>query len=549
MGVLIVAFLLKFNPISNSITTVEPFRGAQLEESVFYPLMAQSLNEQAITMYVDDSVFSNADGLIYMDPSMKLMISSEGLTECFECSSCMYNDNSLIIEKFNDEIIYTLGQDVVSYNDSAHQVSLPMRKINGKYYIGLEEVSNLLGYSYSWNSTDYEAVLFNQRAGEDVFPESYDLRSRGRTADILDQGSSATCWAYAGIGALESVLLPEEDYAFSVDAMVNNPAYSLDSRQGGEYTMAIAYLLSWSGPVLNDADGAVSKHLQEVRIPERKDYDAVKKAVFLYGGVQTSLYCTSLGNGSGSQYYNYETNSYFYNGEELPNHDIIVIGWDDNYPASKFVDGAPGNGAFICQNSWGADFGEDGVFYVSYYDSNIITQTVIYSGIEDIDNYDRIYQSDLCGWVGSIGYNRENAWMANVFQASEDVGIQAAGFYATTPNTSYEMYVVTGFEDESSLDSRVLVATGTLKDAGYYTIDFGRQLPVSIGDNFAIVMNISSPGSVHPVAVEYAADDRTYNVTLADGRGYISSDGDRWESTEETAGANVCLKAYGVVSK
>jgi len=55
-------------------------------------------------------------------------------------------------------------------------------------------------------------------------------------------------------------------------------------------------------------------------------------------------------------------------------------------------------------NSWGDSFGDDGLFYVSYYDSNIGIHNVVYTRVEDNDNYDNIYQSDLCGWVGQLGY-------------------------------------------------------------------------------------------------------------------------------------------------
>ena len=48
-----------------------------------------------------------------------------------------------------------------------------------------------------------------------------------------------------------------------------------------------------------------------------------------------------------------------------------VVGWDDAYPASNFTGDAgqpPGDGAFLVRNSWGSGWGEDGYFWVSYYD-------------------------------------------------------------------------------------------------------------------------------------------------------------------------------------
>lgn len=79
----------------------------------------------------------------------------------------------------------------------------------------------------------------------------------------------------------------------------------------------------------------------------------------------------------------------------------MIIGWDDNYSRSNFNTPLEGDGAFICQNSWGDGFGENGIFYVSYYDTNIGTHNVAYTRVDDVHNYDHIYQSDLCGWVGN----------------------------------------------------------------------------------------------------------------------------------------------------
>ena len=58
------------------------------------------------------------------------------------------------------------------------------------------------------------------------------------------------------------------------------------------------------------------------------------------------------------------------------------------------------DGAFICQNSWGGGFGDNGVFYISYYDTNIGVHNVVYTGVESTKNYDNIFfhQSDSGYW-------------------------------------------------------------------------------------------------------------------------------------------------------
>ncbi len=312
---------------------------------------------------------------------------------------------------------------------------------------------------------------------------------------------------------------------------------------GGDFAMALAYLLSWQGPV---ADGQVAVHLQEVHFYDQGDVEAIKWSIYQNSHVTTSIYTNvSTLTGEGSTFYNSSTNSYCYTGSNSPNHDVIIIGWDDNYSADNFTTAVEGDGAFICQNSWGEDFGDGGIFYVSYYDRNICNQAVAYTSVETNYNYSSIYQSDLCGWVGQIGFGKASIYAANVFTATADEEICAAGFYALGANTSYEVYIVANYNNVSSLASRVQVASGTLEDAGYYTIDFDRGYEVLEGQEFAVIIVLNTPGEERPLAVEYAADEMTVNVDITDGEGYISVNGLDWTRVETSNQANICLKAYG----
>ena len=204
-----------------------------------------------------------------------------------------------------------------------------------------------------------------------------------------------------------------------------------------------------------------------------------------------------------------------------------------------------GDGAFICQNSWGDDFGDNGIFYVSYYDTNIGIHNVVYTGIEDVDNYDDIYQSDLCGWVGQLGFNSGHIFGANVFSAQKTEDISAAGFYALGTDTEYRVYMVSDFADTASLAERQPVAEGKFGSAGYYTVAFDTPVTVKEGERFAVVVELTTPDSVHPLAIEYAADETTENVDLSDGEGYISAQGNSWENVESGQNCNLCIKAYG----
>ncbi|MGN0427226.1 MAG: lectin like domain-containing protein, partial [Agathobacter sp.] len=454
-----------------------------------------------------------------------------------------------------NSVRFSLHEDSAVVGDKKVSIESALTEQDGTLFVSLNDLSELLGYSLNFDIVNKTVTTADTSESATIIPPRYDLREKQRVSKIRNQGSYGTCWAFAATSALESMMLPENPEYFAVDHMTLCNSFKVDQFDGGEYTMGMAYLAAWQGPVYEaddpDGDGksdsslTAVKHVQEMRIIDGKDYEAIKTAVFKYGGVQTTLYSNIRSSNPDSEYYNSETSAYCYIGTEKPNHGVVIIGWDDNYSKDNFNTDLEGDGAFICQNSWGEKFGEDGVFYVSYYDTNIGTHNVVYTRVEDTDNYDVIYQSDLCGWVGSIGYEKESIFGANVYTANGEEEIAAAGFYATGAKTEYEVFVVNNFEDENSLVHRTSVASGTLDQAGYYTIDFDTPVTVENGERFAIVVYLNTPGALHPFALEYDdGEDALSLVDTSDGESYISASGMRFVNVKELQDCNLCIKAY-----
>lgn len=387
-----------------------------------------------------------------------------------------------------------------------------------------------------------------------LLPKRWYAGDYGKKPTVKSQGKYGTCWALTATSALEAVLLPEEHLVFSADHMALNNAFTVDVDDGGDYLMTMAYLSGWQGPVLEAEDPYGDEyspddlqpivHVQEMQVLEDAEVSEIKQAVYTYGAVQTSLYMSRSTTEAGSGYYQPETSAYYYPENQIQNHDILILGWDDSFSRYKFAQVPEIDGAFICQNTWGEDFGEDGIFYVSYADANIGVTGLVYDRVETTDNYDRLYQTDDCGWQGRQGYADETCWMANVYTAQANETLSAVGFYATGKNTSYELYLVKGFVDEDSFAEMVYLQRGAMQRMGYYTIDLKQPVSLSMGEPFAVIVKITTPGSENPVAVEYQADEYTANVTLEGKNGYLSQYGERWEHTESGFGTNVCLKAY-----
>lgn len=551
--VILFVFLVKFHVLGVDNASVGRFRGGTLDSKVWNPLVAKDVNSSQVKAVIDNQEYTSNQAGFYMNKDRNIMVPVSMLRDALNCSAHVYDNHRLLVEKHNLSVSLSLDEKKAYVNGEEEKIKSGLTKVGGELYVSLDDLSNLLGYNCDFDITKNTIVAADTDTSA-LVPAYFDLREKGRVSQIRNQGTYGTCWAFAATSALESSLLPEEKYLFSVDNMSMSNSFHANQYDGGEYTMGMAYLAAWQGPVLEKDDpygDGVSddtlkavKHVQEMQIIDGKDYEGIKEAVFKYGGVESSLYSTIRSSQDSSVYYNRENSAYCYIGTEKPNHDVVIIGWDDNYPSSNFNTQLEGDGAFICQNSWGSDFGENGIFYVSYYDTNIGTHNVVYTRVDGTDNYDHIYQSDLCGWVGNMGYDNEQIYGANVFQAKGNEKLSAASFYATGANTEYELYVVHDFKNEKSFANREKLASSVVKKAGYYTVDFDEQ-KLKAGEKYAIVLYVKTPGSKHPLAIEYdTGESILQGVDLDDGEGYISLNGKKFVNVKEKRECNLCIKAF-----
>lgn len=526
-----------------------------VENDEWNRIIAKSVNAGNIVFKVDGKEIVS-DEPVYMDDDLNLLIPLNNVRNAFQCATNFYNENTLVLEKNSLNITMSVNSEIALINGEQQMLDASVEDVDGEYYVSAKAIAEGLMYDYNWSIEDATLELTSKLEDTKIIPSYYSYRDVKKLPDPKNQGRLGTCWAFASLTALETSLYPEEKLIFSEDHMSLNSGYNMTQNDGGEYTMAIAYLASWKGPVYEEEDPygdgvtteglTAKKHVQEVQIIDSKDFDGIKRAVYLYGGVQSSLYTSLKNSNSSSVYYNKTEYAYCYVGTEKPNHDVVIVGWDDDYPKENFNTELEGDGAFICMNSWGESFGDNGIFYVSYFDSNIGTHNVCYTKVEDSDNYDNIYQTDLCGWVGALGYsNSEEAYFSNVYTATTSEELAAVSFYATGKNTEYEIYWVNDFENEDSFANRELLTTGKFTYAGYYTVDLSKaKKELEVGKKYAVVVKIKTPNSTHPVAIEYVAGDNTATIDISDGEGYGSLNGNRWTRVETAENCNVCLKMF-----
>lgn len=410
-------------------------------------------------------------------------------------------------------------------------------------------------------------------------PATYDLRDKKAVPAVRNQLQSGSCWAFAGLASLESNLMlkSKKTYQFSprhaeysqvyqMKDGVNADAFNRLADSGGSSRLMEAYLYRGVGPVAESAmpftDSADSLYLSEIDL-ETEDvrlmdfsylpYDtAGQSREDIIKEIKTALMNNGMVNVNVRfDYAQYNANTYalYVNDTKTVNHAVCIVGWDDNFSKSKFVNQPSMDGAWIVQNSWGDTWGDEGYFYLSYA-QNIMMPTVVRTAQEG-KNYDHIYYHDPLGFNQFMGFTDETyageAYAANVFETSPEAQQLTEVTLATAALTQYEIYVN---PNGSSLAQSNLskVAEGILDGTGYHTVALDTPLTLT-GTKFAVVVHYQTPGVQYCVPVEARSATNSYytNVTSEPNASYLTTSlQSNWQeiSTEANGYANCSIKAY-----
>lgn len=418
------------------------------------------------------------------------------------------------------------------------------------------------GADFGKGSTAAFAADFSQAKADSPLPKTFSWADYGKKPTVRDQGSLGTCWALTAAEEVESALLPQTHLVLSADHISLQNGFDIEQDEGGDYSMIMSYMADFKGPVTEEEDPygdgrspqglKAAVHVGEMRLLEGMSADRIRHMIYRFGAVQTSLSMDrTRTDRSRSFYYNEETCSYYDPVTEPLNHDVLVLGWDDTYSKNNFRKQPAHDGAWICQNSWGAGFGRNGIFYVSYEDANVFRKGgIAYTDVRAAGDAARVLETDSLGWQARQGYGNDSAWFAGVFETDSPQVLEAAGLYAVGPATAWRMVLVENFSGTDSLSeaasgkSGIPLGCGWIENPGFYTLRLRQPLSLPAGERFAVVVFVDTPGTGRPVAVETRKDRYTDTVSLDGRESYISKDGTSWERTQTAYRTNVCLKLY-----
>ena len=159
----------------------------------------------------------------------------------------------------------------------------------------------------------------------------------------------------------------------------------------------------------------------------------VKQAVYNNGSVLTLAnwnYLYIKGN---------SMNSINSNARDNLNHAVVIVGWDDNYDKSNFLQKPKNNGAFLVRNSWGTN--DHGYYWVSYEDKSIVPTYTI-QDYEKTASNERIYNLEEGALCPTVTINKKTAGFVNIFSLNGKEQLDKISFYTSDVGAEYQIYYV-----------------------------------------------------------------------------------------------------------
>ena len=103
-ALLLIALAIKYDPPAAGSEEIRSFRGANLDSEVWNPLIASSVNDNLLSVVIDNREYTNEEYPFYMDDQLSIMVPVTVLRDAMNCSAHLYNGKRLLVEKHSSGI-------------------------------------------------------------------------------------------------------------------------------------------------------------------------------------------------------------------------------------------------------------------------------------------------------------------------------------------------------------------------------------------------------------------------------------------------------------
>lgn len=451
-------------------------------------------------------------------------IQDQGIfSDCWSFASATAMDSNLLMNGFLPQVSTPPPIQISSWHLST---------VNGA-------PESLVGPNYggngnaSWGGFEYQALGYATRGqGQWAIPGI----SPTSTTKITTMGGGPVLNSQNSLNPFPTVL--QNNAPTNIGNLIppanQTPAYTVTGvtlyQQGFSNNVALPAPITPGGNEYNFTLGAADPQVA-----------AIKQAILGKGAITTSMNASDYGyfhyvaNGNGTYTVNY------FNPSQNPaniDHEVTIIGWDDNYSMTDPNTNITSTGAWIVQNSWGTSYWtssndaypNNGTFYASYNDAAIGRTGVASFELAPVGSYSpTVIQNelgpmsyannytDVTGPLGMAQWNETQG--ASILTPDADGQLLALGLSTQCAGAEVTVNIYDDWVDGPAN----LLATDTflLDGIGYELNDLSTPINLLSGDSIVIELAYNIAGAM-PVVVGGTGLNGYLNVT--DGLSYYWDD-------------------------